>query len=71
MVQLSRLERNSTTRKNSLDHAHLIDDAVEKSGNDLTLNLGMPFPDNAFKQTMSNTWGSIVSKSWSIAKVQR
>jgi peptide/nickel transport system substrate-binding protein len=56
------------TRMNAIDQAHLIDNAVEKSGNDLTLNLGMPFPDNAFKQTMSNTWGSIVSKSWTIAK---
>jgi peptide/nickel transport system substrate-binding protein len=56
------------TGMNAIDQAHLIDDAVEKSGNDLTLNLGMPFPDNAFKQTMSNTWGSIVSKSWTIAK---
>lgn len=59
---------NDTTRMNAIDQAHLIDDAVQKSGNDLTLNLGMPFPDNAFKQTMSNTWGSIVSKSWTIAK---
>ncbi|HUW48707.1 MAG TPA: ABC transporter substrate-binding protein, partial [Patescibacteria group bacterium] len=56
-----------TTIMNALDQAHLIDDAVETSGNDLTLNLGMPFPDNAFKQTVSNTWGSIVSKEFTIA----
>ena len=55
---------NLTTRMNSIDQAHLIDDAVEKSGNDLTLNLGISFPDNAWKQTLSNTWGSIGSKSF-------
>jgi peptide/nickel transport system substrate-binding protein len=53
---------------NAIDQAHLIDDAVEKSGNDLTLNLGMPFPDNAFKQCLSNTWGSIGSKTWFLGK---
>jgi len=56
------------TRMNAIDQAHLIDDAVEKSGNDLTLNLGMPFPDNAFKQILSNPWGSIGSKSWFLSK---
>jgi len=43
---------------------NLIDDAVERSGNDVTLNVGCPFPDNAWKQTLSNTWGSIVSKKY-------
>jgi peptide/nickel transport system substrate-binding protein len=59
---------NDTSVMNAIDQAHLIDDVVETSGNDLTLNLGMPFPDNAFKQTLSNTWGSIGSKSWFLAK---
>ena len=62
-------DSNDTTRMNSIDQAHLIDDAVEKSGNDLTLNLGMPFPDNAFKQCLSSTWGSIGSKSWFLSKL--
>jgi peptide/nickel transport system substrate-binding protein len=60
---------NDTSRKNAIDQAHLIDDAVETSGNNLTLNLGMPFPDNAFKQTLSNTWGSIGSKEWFLTKL--
>jgi len=60
---------NDTSRMNAIDQAHLIDDAVEKSGNDLTLNLGMPFPDNAFKQCMSNTWSSIGSKEWFLTKL--
>ena len=55
---------NDTSVPNAIDQAHLIDDAVEASGNDLTLNLGIAFPDNAFKQTMSNTWGSIVSEQF-------
>jgi len=58
---------NDTTRMNAIDQAYLIDSAVETSGSDLTLNLGMPFPDNAFKQTMSNTWASIISKEFTIA----
>jgi peptide/nickel transport system substrate-binding protein len=46
---------------------NLINNAIEKNGTDLVLNLGIPFPDNAFKQTLSNTWGSIVSKEVSIS----
>lgn len=57
-------DSNDTSRMNAIDQAHLIDDAVEKSGTDLTLNLGIAFPDNAFKQCLANTWGSIGSKSW-------
>jgi peptide/nickel transport system substrate-binding protein len=57
-------DSNLTDRMNSIDQAHLIDDAVQKSGNDLTLNLGIAFPDNAFKQCLSSTWGSISSKEW-------
>ena len=47
--------------------ANLINNAIEKSGNDLTINLGIPFPDNAFKQILSGTSGSIVSKQYSIS----
>lgn len=47
--------------------AHLIDNAVEKSGNNLILNLGIRFPDNAFKQILTNTYGSVVSKEFSIS----
>ncbi|HUW49026.1 MAG TPA: ABC transporter substrate-binding protein [Patescibacteria group bacterium] len=49
--------------------AHLIDNAVEKNGNELTINLGIRYSDNVFKQTLSNTWGSIVSKEFSISIV--
>lgn len=48
-----------------MDAAHLIANAYELSGNDFIINLGIPFPDNAFKQILSNTWGSIVSKDFS------
>jgi len=51
--------------KNNVTLTHLIDNAVESSGDDLTLNVGIPFPDNAFKQILSSTWGSIVSKEFS------
>jgi peptide/nickel transport system substrate-binding protein len=47
--------------------AHLIDKAIEKNGTDLVLNLGILFPDNAFKQILSNTYGSIVSKEFSVS----
>jgi hypothetical protein len=47
--------------------ANLINSAVERSGNDLIINLGIPFPDNAFKQILCNTYGSIVSKQYSIS----
>jgi peptide/nickel transport system substrate-binding protein len=57
-------DSNDTARMNAIDQAHLIDSAVEKSGSDLTLNLGMPYPDNAFKQCLSSTWGSVGSKSF-------
>lgn len=47
--------------------AHLIDNAVEVSGNDLIINVGMIFPDTAFKQILSQQWGSIVSKQFSLS----
>jgi peptide/nickel transport system substrate-binding protein len=47
--------------------ANLIDDAIGVRGNDLIFSLGIPFPDNAWKQILTNTWGSIVSKQFSIS----
>jgi peptide/nickel transport system substrate-binding protein len=47
--------------------ANLIDNAIEKNGDDLIINLGIPFPDNAFKQILSNTYGSIVSREFSMS----
>ena len=47
--------------------AHLIDNAIEKNETNLVLNLGIPFPDNAFKQILASTWGSIVSEEFSIS----
>jgi peptide/nickel transport system substrate-binding protein len=54
---------DNTTR---MQLANLMNYAVEKNGTDLLLNLGIPFPDNAFKQILSSTWGSIVSKEFSV-----
>jgi len=48
--------------------SHLIENAVEVSGDDLTLNLGIPFPDVAFKQVIAQTWGSVISVSWAQGK---
>ena len=56
---------SNTTEPSATTLAHLIDNAVEKSGNDLIINLGIRFPDNAFKQILCNTYGSIVSKEFS------
>jgi peptide/nickel transport system substrate-binding protein len=47
--------------------AHLIDNAIEVSGNDLIINMGMIFPEIAFKQILSQTWAAIVSKQFSIS----
>ncbi|MBS7615698.1 hypothetical protein KEJ45_00650 [Candidatus Bathyarchaeota archaeon] len=51
----------------ALKLANLIDDAIEVSGGDLIINLGLHFPEVAFKQILSQTWGSIVSKQFSIS----
>jgi peptide/nickel transport system substrate-binding protein len=58
---------SNTTEPSAITLANLIDSAVEKSGNDLIINLGIRFPDNAFKQILCNTYGSIVSKEFSIS----
>ena len=58
---------SNVTAPTAMTLAHLIDSAVEKSGNDLIINLGIRFPDNAFKQILCNTYGSIVSKEFSIS----
>ena len=58
---------SNTTHPTAMDLAHLIDNAIEVSGNDLIINLGMVFPENAFKQILSQTWASIVSKQFSIS----
>jgi peptide/nickel transport system substrate-binding protein len=57
---------SNTTEPSAMALAHLIDSVVEKSGNDLIINLGLRFPDNAFKQILCNTYGSIVSKEFSV-----
>lgn len=56
---------SNTTAPTAMTLAHLIDNEVEVAGNDLTLNVGIPFPDNAFKQVLCNSWGSIVSQQFS------
>lgn len=58
---------SNVTEPTAMSLAHLIDDAVEVSGNDLIINVGSPFPDNAFKQILSQPWSSIVSKQFSLS----
>jgi peptide/nickel transport system substrate-binding protein len=58
---------SNTTEPTATTLAHLIDNAVEVNGNNLTINIGMTYPDNALKQTLSQTWSSIVSKEFSIS----
>jgi len=48
----------------------LINDTIEVNPSDapantLRINLGIDFPDNAFKQILCQTWGAIVSKEFS------
>jgi hypothetical protein len=56
------------TNDTAIDLAHLIDDCIvgNVAGNTLTINVGVKFPDNAFKQILCNSWGSIVSKDFSL-----
>ena len=58
---------SNTTEPTSMSLAHLIDNAVEVNGTDLILNVGTYYPDNAFKETLSQTWSSILSKDFSIS----
>jgi len=49
--------------------AHLIDDAIVNLGNDtVQINIGIAFPDNAFKQILCQMWGSILDKEWQMAR---
>jgi peptide/nickel transport system substrate-binding protein len=59
---------SNVTQPTPLTLAHLIDDAVEVWGDNLILNLGIAFPDIAFKQVLAQSWGSIVSKEWCISR---
>ena len=56
---------SNTTEPTAMTLAHLIDNAIEINGNDLTIDIGLSYPDNAFKETLSQAWGSIVSKEFS------
>ena len=53
---------SNTTHPTAMDLAHLIDNAIEVSGNDLIINLGILFPEIAFKQILSQSWAAMVSK---------
>ena len=63
----SNLFDSVTDSPTAMTLANLIDDAIVASGNDLIFSLGIPFPDNAWKQILTKTWGSIVSKQFSIS----
>ncbi len=53
---------------NEMCLAYLIDDAfVVLPGNVLRINVGIAFPETAFKQIMCGTWGAIVSKEFSVS----
>ena len=54
---------------NAMMLAHLINDSIvgNPATNELTLNIGTHYPDNAFKQMLSNSWGAIGSKNNTIA----
>jgi len=66
------------TVSTAMDLARLIDNAiVGNAGSDVsgsetpptvTINVGCRFPDNAFKQILSNTWGCIEDKEFYISK---
>lgn len=58
------------TNDTAMDLAHLIDSAFvgDNVAHTLTINVGDHFPDNAFKQVLSNTWGSMMSKNNTIAE---
>ena len=48
--------------------AKMISKAIEKTGPaEVTISLGMNFPNAAWFQTIGNTWGSILSKEFSIS----
>jgi ABC-type oligopeptide transport system substrate-binding subunit len=55
---------------NMMDLAHLIDNAYEINTagglNDFIINVGARFPDNAFKQTLSNTFMYVQSKAYDL-----
>jgi len=54
----------------AIELAYLIEDAIEIVSLDppvLRINMGVPFPDTAFKQIMCGTWASIVSREYSLS----
>jgi hypothetical protein len=57
------------TNSTAMNLAHMINDAIlsDTVANTLTINTGCHFPDSAFKQILSNTWGCIGSKNNTIA----
>ena len=57
------------TNDTAMNLAHMINDAIapDTIDNTLTVNVGCHFPDNAFKQILSSTWGCIGSENNTIA----
>ncbi|MEM3616529.1 MAG: ABC transporter substrate-binding protein [Candidatus Bathyarchaeia archaeon] len=59
--------------EDALELSFLIDSAIEIVSTDpdppiVRFNLGITFPDAAFKQIMSQTWASILDKDWCMGK---
>jgi len=52
----------------AVDLSLLIKGALEKEEEEVRINVGIAFPDVAFKQVISQTWSSILDKGWTIGK---
>ena len=59
------MDSSHWTNDTAIDLAHLIDNAVEVSGNDLMINVGIPSQLGGFMEALSSTWASIISKEFS------
>ncbi len=59
---------NANTEDGAWMLSKLIDSSVNATENTLQLNLGTAFPESEFKQLLSETWGSILSREWCIGK---
>ncbi len=63
-------DHTNWTNSTVMELSHLINDSIvgDYDANTLTINVGCRFPDNAFKQNLANTWGSIYSSKYYIDK---
>ena len=59
-------DHTNWTNSTVMELAHLINDSIvgDYGANTLTITVGCRFPDDAFKQNLANTWGSIYSSKY-------